>query len=113
MRLDKPWLPLEDSQLERIGAQLGVYELADESDRVLYIDAADARSLFGLRGELEHRIGSAVRFLFEVNTEYRTRIDNTGSNTLDQAATVLWGGLSHYSIGLSFNKTGFVNHRLR
>ena len=60
MRSDKPWLPLEETQLERIGAQLGVFELGDESGRVLYIGAADARSLFGLRGELERRIGSAA-----------------------------------------------------
>ena len=73
MRLNKPWLPLEDSQVERIGAQLGVFELADDSGRVLYIGAADALSLFGLRGELEHRIGSATRFRVEVNTAYRTR----------------------------------------
>ena len=31
MRLNKPWLPLEDSQVEQIGAQLGVFELADDS----------------------------------------------------------------------------------
>ena len=73
MRLDKPWLPLEESQLERIGAQLGVFELGDEWGRVLYIGAADGRSLFGVRGELERRIGGAARFRFEVNTAYKTR----------------------------------------
>ena len=49
MRLDKPWLPLEESQLERIGAQLGVFELGDEWGRVHYICAADSMSLYGLR----------------------------------------------------------------
>jgi hypothetical protein len=39
MRPDKPSLPLEDSQLERIGAQMGVFELGDESSRVLFIGA--------------------------------------------------------------------------
>lgn len=73
IRLDKPWQPLEASSLERIGGQLGVYQLADDTGRILYIGAASAHSLQGLRGELQARVGTAARFRIEITTAYWTR----------------------------------------
>ncbi len=74
LRLDKPWTPLTDETVKRIPGQLGVYELADESGRVLYVGMAGGRSLFGLRGEIgQHAGGTATQFRYEVNMQYLTR----------------------------------------
>lgn len=73
VRLDKPWQALNEATLKRIGAQLGVFELADRDGEITYIGVADARSLFGLRGELAARVGTAPLYRVEVNTAYRTR----------------------------------------
>ena len=73
LQISKPWLPLDEIEVASLGAQLGVYELADDEQRVVYIGVADARSHFGLRGELEQHLGTAVFFRCEVNTAYATR----------------------------------------
>jgi hypothetical protein len=57
--------------------QLGVYQLADSTGRIVHIGFAGGRSLFGLRSELERalaeRSGGAVRFRTEVNQQYTSR----------------------------------------
>jgi hypothetical protein len=57
--------------------QLGVYQLANAQDEVVYIGFAGGHTLFGLRSELERalaeRPGNAVRFRCEVNQQYTTR----------------------------------------
>lgn len=73
MAIRKPWQVLEADSLRRISGQLGVFELGNEQGAVIYVGIADARSLFGLKGELESRIGTAPRFRFEVTTMYSTR----------------------------------------
>jgi hypothetical protein len=76
IRLEKPWLPLRDAAIRRLPAQLGVFELADEAGRVLYIGYAGGRSLFGLRGEIERTAAAmpaACRFRSEVTMQYLTR----------------------------------------
>lgn len=73
MSIKKNWQPLTLELLERVSGQLGVYELGSEDGDVLYVGAADARSRFGLRGELESRIGQAPMFRLEVTTMYATR----------------------------------------
>ena len=73
LQIVKPWLPLDADELARLGAQLGVYELADRDQKIVYIGVADARSRFGLRGELEQYLGTAAFFRCEVNTAYATR----------------------------------------
>ncbi len=73
VRLNKPWQTLDAESLNRVGGQLGVYELADQDGRVLYIGAATARSLQGLKGELQDRLGSAAQFRCEITSSYRTR----------------------------------------
>ena len=52
---------------------MGVFQLADETGRVLYIGFAGGKSLFGLRSELEKRLSTAAQFRYEVNNQYQTR----------------------------------------
>lgn len=73
VRLSKPWQALTEENVESVPGQLGVYELADEREDIVFIGNADARSLFGLKGELIDRIGQASFFRLEVTTAYRTR----------------------------------------
>jgi hypothetical protein len=71
----KPWRPLSEAEVGRVGGWMGVYELGDASGSVLYVGVAGGKSLFGLKGELQrHRAaGEATQFRFEVNTQYTTR----------------------------------------
>lgn len=73
LRIDKPFVDLSGDALSRVKGQLGVYELADVGGVTQYIGRADARTLFGLRGELEAYIDQGYRFRFEVTTAYHTR----------------------------------------
>jgi len=77
IRMTKPWIDLTLEMVKRLPGQLGVYQLADAEDRVVYIGYAGGRTLFGLRSELERalaeRPGDAVRFRCEVNQQYTTR----------------------------------------
>lgn len=75
IRLDKPFQPLEAAVVKTVQAQLGVYQLASDDETVLYIGCADARSLFGLRGELQKYLDDpeVSRFRVEVTTAYHTR----------------------------------------
>ena len=73
MGIKKNWQPLDLDALKRIKGQLGVFELGDKAGEVIYIGAADARSLFGLKGVLEARIGVAANFRCEVTTMYSSR----------------------------------------
>ncbi len=52
---------------------MGVFQLANETGEVLYIGFAGGKSLFGLRSELQKRVGTAARFRYEVNNQYQTR----------------------------------------
>ena len=73
LHLDKPWLELSEERVRRLPGQMGVFQLGDEGGAVLYIGFAGGKSLFGLRSELEKRIGTAPRFRYEVNNQYQTR----------------------------------------
>jgi len=73
LHLDKPWLELTEERARRLSGQMGVFQLADETGTVLYIGFAGGKSLFGLRSELQKRIGSAPKFRYEVNNQYQTR----------------------------------------
>lgn len=73
LRLEKPWQDLTDERLQRLPGQLGVYQLGDAEGRVVYIGFAGGKSLFGLRSELQKRLGAAARFRYEVNNQYQTR----------------------------------------
>ena len=76
IRCTKPWLPIDAAALDALPGQLGIFELADASGRVIYIGRADARSLFGLRSEVARHaraIPAATAFRYEVTTAYHTR----------------------------------------
>ena len=76
IRLTKPWQPLSDEAIDALPGQLGVFELADDAGRVLYIGYAGGRSLFGLRSEVARaraRAPDARRFRSEVTMQYLTR----------------------------------------
>ena len=77
IRMIKPWQALTVDNAAHLSGQLGVYQLADDSATVVLIGFAGARSLFGLRGELQQLAeappAGATRFRCEVNTQYQTR----------------------------------------
>ena len=76
-RLDKPWNALTDANVAALAGHLGVYQLANAVDEIVYIGVADARTAFGLRGELtamrDNPPAGAVQFRIEVTMSYRTR----------------------------------------
>ena len=75
IRLDKPWILLTDENLKLVKGQLGVYQLGSETHGVTYIGCADARTLFGLKGELQAHLGAGCQVFFrlEVTSAYQTR----------------------------------------
>ena len=77
VRMDKPWIPLNQISLQNIAAHMGVYQLADRTGKIVYIGVADAKTKFGLKGELEKilavPLAGATHFRIEVNMAYRTR----------------------------------------
>lgn len=77
VRINKPWQDLTVENLRTVAGHLGVYQLANVTEEIVYIGVADARSLFGLNGELakvlENPPDGAVKFRIEVNMSYRTR----------------------------------------
>jgi hypothetical protein len=76
IRCTKPWRSIDAAGLAALPGQLGVFELADATERVVFIGRADARSLFGLRGEIARcaaELSDARLFRFEVTTAYHTR----------------------------------------
>ena len=77
VRLDKPWRELTAANVAALGAELGVYQLADADGQVLRIGYAGGRTLFGLRSELAAALaaGEAARFRAEVTAGYMSRYD--------------------------------------
>jgi hypothetical protein len=73
IRLERPWIQLDDDAVRRIPAMLGVYELGDADGRVRLIGYAGGRSLFGLRSEIGAHRGSFERFRYEITSAYLSR----------------------------------------
>ena len=75
IRMDKPWIPLTDENLKLVKGQLGIYQLGSESEGVTFIGCADARTLFGLKGELLSHLEARLNISFrvEVTSAYQTR----------------------------------------
>ena len=77
VRLEKPWIDLNASNVANVSGHLGVYELANKNAEIVYIGVADATSSFGLREKLEDELRKprygARRFRIEINMAYRTR----------------------------------------
>jgi len=67
---------LADLDPADLPGQLGVFELADEAGRVLFIGYAGGRSLFGLRSEIAaaaEAVAGARNVRYEVTTAYHSR----------------------------------------
>jgi hypothetical protein len=76
VRLTKPWRQIDPAALAALPGQLGVFELANAAGEVIHIGRADARTPFGLRGEVAARAAAlpdARAFRVEVTTAYHTR----------------------------------------
>lgn len=76
IRCEKRWLPIDADALAAVPGQLGVFELGNAEQQVIYIGRADARTLFGLRSEIAKcvkAVPDARLFRFEVTTAYHTR----------------------------------------
>jgi hypothetical protein len=82
MPLKKPWQPYDPAESAKLPGALGVYELADEAGRVLYIGFAGGKSRYGLRSEItKHFAGESGNaqtarsrsYRYEVNQMYLTR----------------------------------------
>ena len=62
MPIRKPWIAWDDGiDAKSLPGAMGVYELADAEQRLIYIGKADGRSPFGLRGELFRHFSTAER----------------------------------------------------
>ncbi len=78
-QLEKPWRPLVAEEVSRLGGELGVYHIADETGQVVKIGYAGGRSLKGLKGvlqqELSEREGTPSQFRVEVTHQYLSRYE--------------------------------------
>ena len=75
MRLTKPWLSVADIQ-SALKGHLGVFQLADADQQLVYIGFAGGDSLYGLRGEVEQQVATLpgiAWFRAEVTAAYHTR----------------------------------------
>lgn len=79
IRLEKPWTPLNEANVARLSAELGVFQLADTEGMTVFIGYAGGRTLFGLRGELKAALqryeGRAMRFRSEITSQYLSRYE--------------------------------------
>ena len=77
VRMEKPWRELTAANVAALAGELGVYQLADAEGGVVRIGYAGARTLFGLRSELEAalRAGEATKFRTEVTSAYLSRYE--------------------------------------
>ncbi|HEV2365280.1 MAG TPA: hypothetical protein VGS12_13915 [Caulobacteraceae bacterium] len=77
VRLEKPWRDLTAANVAELAAELGVYQLADAAGAVRRIGYAGARSLFGLRSELQSALAENryARFRTEVTSAYLSRFE--------------------------------------
>lgn len=77
IRLEKPWIDLNEATVRSLPGQLGVYQLAEPDGTIFYIGYAGGRTLFGFRSELERwlkqRSGKPAKFRYEVNMQYMSR----------------------------------------
>jgi hypothetical protein len=77
IRMTKAWTPLAAEAVKKLPGQLGVFQLADSTGKVVYIGFAGGRSLFGVRSEIEKLLAAppagATQFRVEINQQYTTR----------------------------------------
>ena len=76
IRLEKAWRPITDEVVKGLAAQLGVYQISNNKEEIVYIGYAGGRSLWGLRGALQDKLaelGEGYQFRIEVNQQYLSR----------------------------------------
>jgi len=80
MRITKAWQPiaevLDGTSSLKIHGEMGIYQLADANQQVIFIGYAGGRSPFGLRGEIGRYEETAPESAFvrlEVTTAYLSR----------------------------------------
>jgi hypothetical protein len=73
VRLSKTWLPLDQQSVDQLKGELGVFQLGNAAEEVIYVGYAGSRSQFGLRGEIGKHLKNAPLFRIEVTSAYRTR----------------------------------------
>jgi hypothetical protein len=80
MRMAKAWQPIAEvlsgTSSDKVHGEMGVYQLADADEQVIFIGYAGGRSRFGLRGEISNFETSAPGSLyvrFEITTSYFSR----------------------------------------
>jgi len=75
VRLTKPWLPASQA-LAVLRGNLGVFELADEEAKVLFIGFAGGNSIYGLKGAVREalaEVSGACQVRYEVTSAYHSR----------------------------------------
>ena len=75
IRMTKPWMSVDDA-LARLHGHLGVFQLADADENVLFIGYAGGKAIYGLKGEVREALAAhpqAKRVRYEVTTSYHTR----------------------------------------
>jgi hypothetical protein len=77
VRMEKPWRELNAANVAALAGELGVYQLGDAQGRIVRIGYAGARTLFGLRSELEAALKAdeAAKFRTEVTSAYLSRYE--------------------------------------
>lgn len=77
IRFRGEWQPLDADSIAKVGGHMGVYELSSPKGEVFFVGYAGGRSVFGLRGELDDKLGANghrdVWFRYEVTTAYLSR----------------------------------------
>jgi len=77
IRLQGPWRNLTAATVSDLRAQLGVYAIRKSGGQIVKFGHAGARSLFGLRSELENelkqRSDDGFQFTHEVTMQYLSR----------------------------------------
>jgi hypothetical protein len=75
VRLTKAWVPV-DEILNRLKGNLGVFQLADAQQHIIFIGFAGGKSQYGLKGEVSATLANIPDCRFvrcEVTTAYHTR----------------------------------------
>jgi hypothetical protein len=75
LRITKPWTSLSPEAIDRLPAQLGVFQIADADENVLVIGYAGGLEPFGLQTALRRELErpEAALFRLEYTSGYLTR----------------------------------------
>ena len=105
IRLEKAWQLLSPENVSRLEAQLGVYQIADANQRIVFIGYAGARSLFGLRSalaaDLDRLKNQTFYYRCEVNMQYISRYEE-----LLMLHAAEFGAVPEYNLPLDKTRLG-------